>query len=632
MLALTCHLTTQRYQDQKDAILFAIHVSDSMLAEHPLEENEKKKTDVRGSSAVRTALECAYSVLQSRIISNPNDMMGILLFGTEQGRFPGGGFEHIYQLMPLDVPEASSIKELKTLLESEDAFEELMVPCDRKKVSIANLLFAANQIFTTKAANFQSRKLFLITDEDDPHANDKALKNSAITRARDLYDLGVQIDPFYMSNPGSKSRFDPSKFYDDIIYKNASEDEDEERDRPLPVTESGTTRLKELVSNIRSKATAKRAQFSTTLEIGPGLNIGVKGYILFKKQEKGRSHYIYTGGEKAQIVKGSTTILNDATAQVVDKTQLKKAYKFGGEQIVFSEEEMKEMRDFGPPVIRIIGFKPASAVTFHHNVKPAQFVYPDEKDYIGSTRTFTALHKKLVADNKVALVWAITRRNASPAMCYLYPSEEVVDPATDRQLQPPGFFLIYLPFADDIRQNPPDVTATPAPPTLVDRMRAIVKQLHMPKAYVPEKYENPSLQWHYRILQAIALDEEVPETPVDRTLPNYKAINKHAGELVLKWGDELESSVPERHVEALPEKKKGTKRVKEEDGAAAAPSKAKKAKTDADSGDVRAMWEKGQLMKCTVPTLKEFLTGVGLPVTGKKADLIERCEEYFEKE
>jgi ATP-dependent DNA helicase 2 subunit 1 len=219
-------------------------------------------------------------------------------------------------------------------------------------------------------------------------------------------------------------------------------------------------------------------------------------------------------------------------------------------------------------------------------------------------------------------------------MCYLYPSEEVVDPATDRQLQPPGFFLIYLPFADDIRQNPPDVTATPAPSSLVDRMRAIVKQLHMPKAYVPEKYENPSLQWHYRILQAIALDEEVPENPVDRTLPNYKAINKHAGQLVLEWGEELETSVPERHVQVLPEKKKGTKRAKEEeDGAAAAPPKAKKAKADATGGgDVRAMWEKGQLGKCTVATLKEFMTGVGLPVTGKKADLMERCEKYFEKD
>jgi hypothetical protein len=35
-----------------------------------------------GKSALKTALECAYDLLLQKIISNPNDMMGILLFGT----------------------------------------------------------------------------------------------------------------------------------------------------------------------------------------------------------------------------------------------------------------------------------------------------------------------------------------------------------------------------------------------------------------------------------------------------------------------------------------------------------------------------------------------------------------------
>jgi len=39
-------------------------------------------TQEEGKSAVKTALECAYDLLLQRIISNPNDMMGILLFGT----------------------------------------------------------------------------------------------------------------------------------------------------------------------------------------------------------------------------------------------------------------------------------------------------------------------------------------------------------------------------------------------------------------------------------------------------------------------------------------------------------------------------------------------------------------------
>ena len=35
-----------------------------------------------------------------------------------------------------------------------------------------------------------------------------------------------------------------------------------------------------------------------------------------------------------------------------------------------------------------------------------------------------------------------------------------------------------------------------------------------------------ALQWHYRVLQAIALDEDMPEKAEDLTVPRYKQIHK----------------------------------------------------------------------------------------------------------
>jgi hypothetical protein len=35
-----------------------------------------------------------------------------------------------------------------------------------------------------------------------------------------------------------------------------------------------------------------------------------------------------------------------------------------------------------------------------------------------------------------------------------------------------------------------------------------------------------ALQWHYRILQALALDEDIPDKPDDKTIPKYKQIAK----------------------------------------------------------------------------------------------------------
>lgn len=113
--------------------------------------NAKRKKKVnKPVSAAKVALRCAFQVLQQRIISNPNDMMGILLFGTEETRFPeGSSYKHMYMLLDLDVPDAPGIKQLKRMVEDEDEWERVCRP-SAEKASMANVLFGANQIFTLK--------------------------------------------------------------------------------------------------------------------------------------------------------------------------------------------------------------------------------------------------------------------------------------------------------------------------------------------------------------------------------------------------------------------------------------------------------------------------------------------------
>lgn len=55
----------------------------------------------------------------------------------------------------------------------------------------------------------------------------------------------------------------------------------------------------------------------------------------------------------------------------------------------------------------------------------------------------------------------------------------------------------------------------------------------------------PALQWHYRILQALALDEDLPEKSEDKTIPKYKQIDKVGSEVAafpLSQGTPLISS------------------------------------------------------------------------------------------
>jgi ATP-dependent DNA helicase 2 subunit 1 len=174
-------------------------------------------------SPTSAALKCAYLIMQQRIISSPKDMMGVLLFGTEQSKFQeedsnsqgGLAYPHCYLLTDLDVPAASDVKALKSIVEDGEEAGKILVPTN-EEVSMSNVLFCANQIFTTKAPNFGSRRLFIITDRDDPHGDDKTLKSAAAVRAKDLYDLGVIIELFPISRPHHE--FDRTKFFDVIAY------------------------------------------------------------------------------------------------------------------------------------------------------------------------------------------------------------------------------------------------------------------------------------------------------------------------------------------------------------------------------------------------------------------------------
>jgi ATP-dependent DNA helicase 2 subunit 1 len=203
------------YKTVKDAILFMIEISDTMLARTSHLNHEKADRD----SPASAALKCAYQLMQQRIISNPNDMMGILLFGTDKTKFQGDiddakssmHYPHCYLLVDLDIPAAEDVKRLRNLVENEEEWEDLLAP-SKTGVSMANVLFCANQIFTTKAPNFISRRLFIVTDNDNPNPLDKTIRSSAAVRAKDLYDLGVVIDLFPISRQDHS--FDRTLFYD----------------------------------------------------------------------------------------------------------------------------------------------------------------------------------------------------------------------------------------------------------------------------------------------------------------------------------------------------------------------------------------------------------------------------------
>ena len=96
--------------------------------------------------------------------------------------------------------------------------------------SIANVLFLANQQFSQRyvlsilfprtvfnicsPTKYFSRRILFITSNDRPNI-DKPSKTAAITRAKDLGDIGISFIPYFLSG---ESKFDPSLFYEVRIF------------------------------------------------------------------------------------------------------------------------------------------------------------------------------------------------------------------------------------------------------------------------------------------------------------------------------------------------------------------------------------------------------------------------------
>ncbi|RWA14735.1 hypothetical protein EKO27_g345 [Xylaria grammica] len=609
--------TESHYKAQKDALIFAIQVSESMLQAPPKSEDKNANKD----SAALTALKCAYQVMQRRIISDPGDMIGIILFGTEKSKATETKLQnpHCYLLTDLEVPAADDVKALRSLVEEGEDADEILTP-SKQPADIVMLLRLVLHLFQTKAPNFGSRRLFIITDNDDPCAGMK--KNPSwdpAVGAKDIHDHGCSIELFPITHGDSK--FDTSKFYDDIIYSDPVLDEANPGRITLAKSSDGLDLLRSLVSNINCRQTPKRAYFSgMPFEIGPGLTISVKGYNIIQKQVPARSCYIWLEGETPQVAVGETARLAEDSARTVENYEVKKAYKFGSEYVYFTDEEQKSIKQFGGACIRIIGFKDRSLLKFWASIKKSIYIFPSEESYIGSTRVFTALWQKLLKSKKVGVAWHIARKNGNPQLVAVIPSKDTSDEKSD-----------------DVRDGPELGTVVRTTNALTDRMNKVVQQLQLPGgAYNPSKYPNPALQWHYKILQALALEDVVPDQPEDATVPKYRAIHKRCGGYIQEWSQAADNVVGQ--IQEQKKIKRELEGANEEDE----PRPAKKPRSittkDKSTGEdglsnieLRQRYDAGTLTKLTVAELRSAVSGRGLDTKGLKKDLVERLEQWVEE-
>ena len=82
-----------------------------------------------------------------------------------------------------------------------------------------------------------------------------------------------------------------------------------------------------------------------------------------------------------QEVTSQTSHICATTTRVLLPTDIQTSFELGGGKAIFTQDEMKQMRDFGKPCMHLLGFREALFLKSKLNVKPSVFVVPDDEVY-----------------------------------------------------------------------------------------------------------------------------------------------------------------------------------------------------------------------------------------------------------
>ncbi|KAM0754970.1 Ku DNA-binding complex, Ku70 subunit [Meredithblackwellia eburnea MCA 4105] len=651
----------EQFYNSRDATLFLLEATDSMLepslaapdasAPAPTQPSATQPTATQPSatqtqvgwkgkparSKMELCLRSAFAMMKRKVFSAPKDSVGIVIFNTAEEKGSGDSVtKNCYYLLDLAQPDADNIRKMKDLLtqveEDPDYLRQLFAP-NKGQNMIAEAFGVASTIFRSRASKLSSKNILLVTDNDDPVGESEQLLNVAMNRRRDLHDMGYSLTPFLIP-PSDSVSFDVDKFYGDIITLRG-----EEADAPpFPTVEGNLmATLDGMVASMRTKEATKRSAFSIPFILGKDFVIGVNGYQLVGEEKKKPPVKVDLNTAQGEEVI-SKTVYKDAEsgAPLDPKKEIKKYFEVGKSDIAnnvqatkvfFEESEVRKIKTLGrSPAIRLVGFKPREEyLRFHETIKHSYFLYPNEDMYSGSTRTFASLLQTMVDKKKIAIASFLPRVSARPQMVILFPQEEKLN-EYGMAICPPGIHVCQLPFADDIRHLALEGNKSVIPPVeddmdvdedveipAVEQAKKIVKYLN--RTYVPESYPNPALNHFYDTLAAIALDEELPE-PEDKTIPSYNIIDKKLG----KYIQELKGLIKEDEVDMSAIATSTKRRKIEKDPNEPLP----------DASEFIADYKKRQ-SKMKVDELKAGLKQLGLPMTGKKQDLLDRIDAELEK-
>ena len=641
--------TEQQFFPTKDCIIFLIDCSSSMF-------NIIQDTTLnQKTTPLSTLLKVTENFLKTKIISNQNDLFGIVLFNTEI-KNNEMDFDGVNALFKIEAPNALNIKKIKMMAQNcdpeinkdkyQDELNTIFKPLENNKINfLNNAIWYVHSILKNYEKKNYKRRIFLFTDNDDPITNPQD-KNVLIQRAKDMNDSDIIFELFPMNF--NDKPFNLNNFYAHIIPANQDDDLDGGNENIFGIQQCND-RLRELTKRIRQKEMKKRTLGKCPFFLTNNTKIYMNIYSCIKKSNKGRAYNVDAKTNK--LLKSVTSLICKDTGGELYPEQVGTYQLYGNKKIIFTKEEMNKIKFLEEPGMKLMGFKSIERIKPYYNIRESYFIYPNELYSNGSSKLIDALIKQMLNKNKCAIVKFIAREGSVIKLCALIPQAEKYD--EDYFQTPPGFNMIVLPWADDIRSNADIMARNPKEmPLPNDNQNELAKKIikKMNISFDCRAFENYELQKFYATLQALALDEPNIEPVEDTMQPNEEGLEKVLDGLDEEFRKAVFGNYGGKPEEVMEKYNKGNKNKSRSKGNNSKSSrsqskKRKKKEVDDEIKDaieeenvftddyIKKMAKNNKLEKLKVDELKNICRNRNINTKGlKKADIISKIKNYLANE
>ncbi|XP_043473359.1 X-ray repair cross-complementing protein 6 [Leptopilina heterotoma] len=522
---------------------------------------------------------------------NRDDQMSLMLFATNEWD-QNPETRNVFTVQKFHKVTLEMLKEIKGKIENNAEYFNLL--SSPTEYPLHDALWHAAQAFSAVRTVVISRKIILLTCQDNPYADNQGECNRIRARVATFKNLGIDFRVI-----GLKNGFNHISFYKDLEI--ISSGMNSQIYKPL--------QLNDLEAEIQFPS---RTISNISWMFSQDVVVPVSIYTI--STETKFPDQVYCNKENNEILKGST-VFKKTNEEFVDDSDdegnevafdskivapggLAKFQEHGGRKIVADSKELNSMFNHFTKGIETLCFKPIECDPMYHVEGPKFLTIGKTEASESQKQIFDTLVDRCVARELMIVTRVTARIHSTPSLYYLYPDAGKG-----------GFYMYKMAYEDHVRNldkplstwiykddwpHYPDEGAT-------DIFEKIVKKTRI--KYDPKLFRNPRLETLVANIEALALELNEVSIPPDSTLPSKK--------------------LEQRLEEILPEYRRYFS-----DDDCEVPAKRMRLMDDAVILDhIRDR----TVNKLTVAALKEFLVHKNVPVgNAKKAELVDKVYQFHQ--